>query len=105
MTELSECPGYPAAKITIYDREHNTARCSCLPVIVSPQWRTTTSAIMTIGLALGWASTAAVGGYLIAGVGFGSLFFVSAALALIAAVLLFGYMRARVKRLKASATM
>jgi hypothetical protein len=38
-------------------------------------------------------------------VGFSSLFFVSAGLTLIAALLLYSYMRARVKRLKASATM
>jgi MFS family permease len=60
--------------------------------IVLPQWRTTTSALLTIGLALGWASTAALGGYLIAQAGFSMLFLISAGLALAAVVLLWGYM-------------
>jgi len=55
--------------------------------IVLPRWRTTTSAIGTIGLALGWASMAAVGGYLIVHVGFGGLFFVGAVLAFASAIL------------------
>jgi len=73
--------------------------------IVLPRWRTTTSAIGTIGLALGWAGTAAVGGYLIARVGFRGLFFAGAALAFVAAILLLGYVRAPAKRLSTSPTM
>src|SRR5512133_1140133 len=41
--------------------------------IVIPQWRTVTSALLTIGVALGWACAAALGGYLIAQAGFSSL--------------------------------
>lgn len=63
--------------------------------MVLPRWRATTSALLTIGLALGWASTAAVGGYLIARAGFSLLFLISAGLALAAVVLLWGYRRAQ----------
>ena len=63
--------------------------------IVPPHWRTTTSAINTVGIGLGWASTALVGGYLIPRVGFSGLFWIGAALAFVAAVLLWGYIRAR----------
>jgi predicted MFS family arabinose efflux permease len=59
--------------------------------IVLPQWRTTTSALLTIGLALGWASAAALGGYLIVQAGFSVLFLISAVMALAAGVLLWGY--------------
>jgi predicted MFS family arabinose efflux permease len=61
--------------------------------IVLPQWRPTTSALLTIGLALGWASTAALGGYLIARTGFSLLFLISTGLALAAVVVLWSYMR------------
>ena len=63
--------------------------------IVPPRWRTTTSAIATIGIGLGWASTALVGGYLIPRAGFSGLFWIGALLAFVAAVLLWGYNRSR----------
>ena len=72
--------------------------------IVHLRWRTTTSAIATIGLALGWASTAAIGGYLVSHGGFSSLFSLSAGLAFIATLLLFGYMVARAKRARLATT-
>ena len=56
--------------------------------MVAPRWRTTTSAIATIGLELGWSGAAAVGGYLSAQAGFRSLFFVGSMLAFAAALLL-----------------
>jgi MFS family permease len=71
--------------------------------MVVPRWRTTTSAIATIGLALGWSGAAAVGGYLSAQAGFRSLFLVSAVLAFAAAALLLGYDYARSKRMRLSA--
>jgi predicted MFS family arabinose efflux permease len=71
--------------------------------IVAPRWRTTTSAIATIGLALGWSGAAAVGGYLSAQAGFRSLFLVGAVLALAAAGLLLGYEYARSKRMRLAA--
>ncbi len=61
--------------------------------LVLPRWRITTSALLTIGLALGWASTAALGGYLIVQAGFRVLFGISASLALGAVGLLWGYRR------------
>ncbi len=61
--------------------------------LVLPRWRTTTSALLTIGQAVGWASTAALGGYLIVQAGFSMLFVISAGLALAAVVLLWEYRR------------
>jgi len=61
--------------------------------IVPPRWRTTTSAIATVGIGLGWASTALAGGYLIPRVGFSGLFWIGALMAFIAAILLWGYIR------------
>ena len=61
--------------------------------VVAPQWRTTTSAILTVGLGMGWASTAAIGGYLIRSLGFGGLFLVSAALAVASVALLLAFGR------------
>ena len=68
--------------------------------VVPARWRTTTSAVLTIGLALGWASTAAAGGFLIRSAGFSSLFLLGAGLALAAAVLMLGYQRARAGRMR-----
>ncbi|MCC6453906.1 MAG: hypothetical protein IT328_03080 [Caldilineaceae bacterium] len=61
--------------------------------IVAPQWRTTMSAAFTIGLALGWASAAGFGGYLIATFGYRTLFSLGAIMALMSGLLLWGYMR------------
>jgi MFS family permease len=66
--------------------------------MVAPCWRTTTSATATLGLALGWSSAAAAGGYLSAQTGFRGLFLISAVLAFAAAALLLGYAYARSKR-------
>jgi MFS family permease len=73
--------------------------------IAAPRWRTTTSAIATIGLALGWSGAAAAGGYMSAQVGFRSLFQVSAVLAFAAAVLLQGYTYTRSKHIQPAATL
>jgi hypothetical protein len=66
--------------------------------IVTPRWRTTTSAIATVGQGLGWASTAMAGGYLIPRIGFGGLFWMSALLSFMAAILMWGYIRGRSNR-------
>ena len=66
--------------------------------IVLPHWRTTTSAIATIGIGFGWASTALAGGYLIPRVGFSGLFWIGALLAFVAAILLWGFIRTRSNR-------
>lgn len=62
--------------------------------IVPPRWRTTTAGITTIGVGLGWAGTAAAGGYLIPRIGFAGLFLTGAMVAFMAAILLWGYIRA-----------
>jgi predicted MFS family arabinose efflux permease len=74
---------------------HAPARSVLSQELVAPRWRTTTSAILIIGTALGWASTAAAGGFMIATVGFGGLFAVSAGLAASSAALAWGTHRAR----------
>jgi MFS family permease len=71
--------------------------------MVAPRWRTTTSAIATIGLALGWSGAGAAGGYLSAAAGYRSLFLVGAVMAFAAAALLLGYGYARSKRIRLSA--
>ncbi len=60
---------------------HNPARSVFSQELVTARWRGTTAAILTIGTALGWATTAAAGGYIISAVGFGGLFALSAGLA------------------------
>jgi MFS family permease len=71
--------------------------------IVAPQWRTTMSAAFTIGLALGWASAAGFGGYLIATFGYRTLFSLGAITAFMSGLLLWGYLRLGT-RTKATAT-
>jgi MFS family permease len=61
--------------------------------IVLAHWRTTTSAIITIGLALGWAFIAAYGGYVIAAYGFPALFLAGMIPSLVAVFLLLGMTR------------
>ena len=63
--------------------------------LVPLQWRTISSAILTIGLALGWAIMAALGGPLVEAVGFRGFFLVSAVLALLSVVVILGYRRFR----------
>jgi Major Facilitator Superfamily len=77
---------------------HGPARNVLSQELVAPRWRTTTAAILTIGTALGWASAAAAGGFVIAAVGFGGLFALSAGLAAGAAVLAWAIHRLRVRR-------
>jgi predicted MFS family arabinose efflux permease len=63
--------------------------------LVERCWRATAAAIVTIGVALGWASMAAFGGYFAAQFGFSGLFAVSAGLAGLAALTLWGSARHR----------
>ena len=73
--------------------------------LVLPRWRTTTSAILTIGMALGSACTTAGGGFVISTVGFGGLFAVSAGLAAGSAALAWSTYRLRAERLAAPAAL
>jgi predicted MFS family arabinose efflux permease len=66
--------------------------------IVRPRWRTTTSAIVTIGLAAGWSLSAAVGGYVVNFVGYSGLFYAGAGLLFAAAAMLLGYWRWKTRR-------
>ncbi|MFN8516255.1 MAG: hypothetical protein U0232_26955 [Thermomicrobiales bacterium] len=74
---------------------NNPARNIFSQEIVGAPWRTTGAAVLTIGMALGWATSAAVGGFVIANVGFGGLFTLSATLAATAAILALSYRRRR----------
>jgi MFS family permease len=76
---------------------HGPARNVASQELVAPRWRTATAAILTIGKALGLASTAAAGGFVIGAVGFRGLFALSAGLAVGAAVLAWAIHRLRVK--------
>ncbi len=72
-----------------------TARNIFSQELVPLQWRTISSAILTIGLALGWAIMAALGGPLVEAVGFRGFFLVSAVLALLSVVVILGHRRFR----------
>ena len=67
---------------------NGTARNVFTQELVMGHWRTTASAVQTIGMALGWAMMAALGGFLIQATGFAGLFLTSAALAAAGSVLL-----------------
>jgi len=49
---------------------------------------------LTIGVGSGWAGSAVIGGWLLGGVGFHGLFYLSVALALTAGMITWGYQRA-----------
>lgn len=72
---------------------NNPARNIFSQEIVVGPWRTTGAAVLTIGMALGWSGSAVAGGFIIARVGFGGLFGLSAALAAVAALLALAYRR------------
>ncbi len=61
--------------------------------VVDPQWRTVMSVAFTVGIALGWASAAGLGGYLIAAFSYRSFFLLGALMATISGLLLWGYLR------------
>jgi MFS family permease len=63
--------------------------------LVDPKWRTMSSAVATIGLALGWAVSASAGGVLAGLVGFQGVFFAGAIFTTLSATVLFVYLRLR----------
>lgn len=66
--------------------------------LVIPRWRTSSQGVAIIGMALGWAAAGILGGMLIDAGGFRALFLGSSLAALVAAVVLFGYLRSAGKR-------
>jgi MFS family permease len=72
--------------------------------IVAPRWRGATSAILILGLALGWASMALLGSAIIGMVHFGGLMVLSALSGLLAAVLVLAYARLKSARSMAPAS-
>jgi hypothetical protein len=81
---------------------HGATRNVFSQQLVEGPWRTTTAAILTVGMGLGWASAAAVGGLLLALVDFRGLFFLTGGLAASAAVVTWAYQRAHQVRLAAA---
>jgi hypothetical protein len=61
--------------------------------LVTARWRTTSAGVAMIGLALGWSTAGLAGGYLIDTLGYGALYFAGATSALLATILLAGYVR------------
>jgi MFS family permease len=59
--------------------------------LVAEHWRSISAAVLSIGLALGWGASAAMGGFLVEAVGFRGYFFVGAALVLTSSVILAGH--------------
>ena len=72
---------------------HGATRNVFSQQLVEGPWRTTTAAILTVGMGLGWASAAAVGGLLLALIDFRGLLFLTGGLAASAAVVIWGYQR------------
>jgi MFS family permease len=72
---------------------HAPTRAVFSQQIVGAQWRTTTAAILSVGMGLGWASAAAVGGLLLSVFDFQGVFFLVSCLASTGAVISWGYLR------------
>lgn len=70
--------------------------------IVAHRWRTTSSAVSMMGMALGWALAAAIGGALIRVIGFSGVFLVGGLFALAGAALMFGFLQLRRARAAAA---
>jgi MFS family permease len=65
-----------------------TARGIYSQEIVKPYWRTTSSAIVTIGMAMGWAAATWAGGQMIPTIGFQNMFLIGAIFGLAGAALM-----------------
>jgi MFS family permease len=70
--------------------------------VVAVRWRGTAAAVLTIGLALGWAGSAAGGGYLIGQLGFRGLFLLVVPVAWMSSFLVWSYMRTRARHLQSA---
>ena len=73
---------------------HGSTRNLFSQQIVAAPWRTTTAAILTVGMGLGWASAAAIGGLLLPMFDFRGLFFLASGTASLGAVVAWAYLRA-----------
>jgi hypothetical protein len=72
---------------------HGATRNVFSQEIVAATWRTTSAAILTVGMGLGWAISAAVGGLLLGTIDFGGLFYLTGALAAIGGGITWAYQR------------
>jgi MFS family permease len=61
--------------------------------LVIPRWRTSSQGVAIMGMALGWAAAGVVGGALIETAGFSAVYLAGALASVLAATLLFGYLR------------
>jgi hypothetical protein len=73
---------------------HGATRNVFSQEIVAARWRTTSAAILTVGMGFGWAISAAVGGLLVGTIGFGGLFYLTGALAALGGGITWAYQRA-----------
>ncbi len=60
--------------------------------IVKPYWRSATSGILILGMALGWGVTAMLGGLVISAIHYSGLMLLTAGISVLSAVLMFGYL-------------
>jgi MFS family permease len=72
---------------------HGATRNLFSQQLVEAPWRTTTAAILTVGLGLGWATSAVAGGLLVGILDFHGLFLITASLVAGAAMLTWTYQR------------
>jgi hypothetical protein len=61
--------------------------------VVGAPFRTTTAAILTVGMELSWASSAVAGGLLLTIVAFNGLFYLTGLMARLAGIVTWGYQR------------
>ena len=72
--------------------------------LVAERWRSISAGVINIGIAIGWATSAALGSFLVDAIGFRGYFFSCAALALLSSIVLVGYMLTKRSRVQASAS-
>jgi hypothetical protein len=72
---------------------HGATRNLFSQQLVAAPFRTTTAAILTVGMGLGWAGSAVAGGLLLNIVDFNGLFYLTGLMAALAGIVTWGYQR------------
>jgi hypothetical protein len=94
--------GYMAAMSMV--AAHGATRNLFSRQIVGAPFRTTTAAILTVGMGLGWAGAAIAGGLLLTVMDFNGLFYLTGLLAVLAGIVTWGYQRFAQSRVVVAAT-
>jgi hypothetical protein len=94
--------GYMAAMSMV--AVHGATRNLFSQQLVGPPFRTTTAAILTVGMGLGWAGSAVAGGLLLTVVDFNGLFYLTGILAAAAGIVTWVYQRSAQSRTVVAAT-